>query len=59
MIHARRDGAFGGGGESTPGSMEFQRGPARDRYLTHPDHEKVKAMVLGHLDNGIAFDFEA
>lgn len=41
--------------------MTFVNAPARDVYLDHPEHEKVKAIVLEVLDGGlqgvIAFDF--
>lgn len=41
--------------------MTFQDAKARDRYLPHPEHEKVKASVLAVLDGGldgvIAFDY--
>ena len=35
---------------------------ARDGYLPHPEHEKVKKLVLGLLDGGprrvvVAFDY--
>ena len=43
--------------------MTFQDGKARDGYLTHPEHEKVKESILplleGGLDGVIAFDFSA
>lgn len=42
-------------------SMTFTNAKERDRYLFHPEHEKVKAAVLKVLDGGldgvIAFDF--
>lgn len=41
--------------------MTFRDERSRDGYLSHPEHEKVKEMVLGALDGGtdgvIAFDF--
>lgn len=41
--------------------MTFADEKARDRYLTAPDHEKVKKSVLvlldGGLDGVIAFDY--
>ena len=43
--------------------MTFVDAKARDAYLTHPEHERVKALVLpvlaGGIDGVIAFDFEA
>jgi hypothetical protein len=42
-------------------SMTFSDVAARDRYLPHPEHEKVKLLVLGLLDGGlegvVAFDY--
>jgi hypothetical protein len=42
-------------------AMTFPDAKARDIYLTHPEHEKVKAVVLavleGGLDGVIAFDY--
>jgi len=42
--------------------MTFKNAKARDAYLPHPEHEKVKAKVLalleGGLDGVVAFDFE-
>lgn len=42
--------------------MIFKNAKARDAYLPHPEHEKVKAQVLslleGGLDGVVAFDFE-
>ena len=42
--------------------MGFDSPTARDNYLPHPEHEKVKALVLENIDGleaVIAFDFEA
>lgn len=43
--------------------MTFESAAARDAYLPHPEHEKVKAKVLAILDGGVggvcAFDFES
>jgi hypothetical protein len=43
--------------------MTFSDAKARDVYLPHPEHEKVKAKVLEILDGGVAgvlaFDFES
>ena len=38
--------------------MIFTDAAARDRYLVHPDHEKVKAIYLPHVYEVIVFDFE-
>jgi hypothetical protein len=42
-------------------SMTFSDAAARDAYLPHPEHEKVKQQVLSVLDGGvdgvIAFDY--
>ncbi|HEY9596669.1 MAG TPA: Dabb family protein [Cyanophyceae cyanobacterium] len=39
--------------------MTFESVTARDAYLPHPEHERVKAALLPHLDSVIAFDFES
>ncbi len=43
--------------------MTFTDAAARDAYLPHPEHEKVKEKVLavlaGGIDGALAFDFEA
>lgn len=43
--------------------MTFKDAKARDTYLPHPLHEKVKQKVVAILDGGVdgvcAFDFEA
>jgi hypothetical protein len=43
-------------------AMTFRDAAARDGYLPHPEHEKVKAAILPLLDGGlagvVAFDFE-
>ena len=38
--------------------MTFDSPEARDRYLPHPEHERVKGLILPHLEDVIAFDFE-
>ena len=42
--------------------MTFRDAAARDGYLPHPEHEKVKERILplleGGLDGVIAFDFQ-
>ena len=63
--------SFSGGAYSSPEGLQrgfthgfcmtFSDAAARDTYLPHPEHEKVKEMVLGVLDGGldgvIAFDY--
>ncbi len=39
--------------------MTFESVDARDAYLPHPEHERVKATLLPCIDGVIAFDFEA
>ena len=39
--------------------MTFASATARDAYLFHPDHEKVKQTFLPDLAGVVAFDFEA
>lgn len=43
-------------------TMDFADKNARDKYLPHPEHEKVKAKIIDALEGGangvIAFDFE-
>jgi len=39
-------------------SMEFETAAARDTYLPHPEHERVKNAILPCIDSVIAFDFE-
>jgi hypothetical protein len=38
--------------------MTFTDAAARDAYLTHPDHERVKASVLPLIEDVLVFDFE-
>lgn len=38
--------------------MTLTDAAARDAYLTHPEHEKVKQLLLAHVDSVLAFDFE-
>jgi hypothetical protein len=38
--------------------MTFADVETRDRYLTHPDHEKIKQAFLPDLEGVVAFDFE-
>ncbi len=39
--------------------MTFESADARDFYLPHPEHERVKSAILECLDDFIIFDFEA
>ncbi len=39
--------------------MEFTSSTARDVYLPHLEHERVKAMIIPCIDDVIAFDFES
>ncbi|MBD1880656.1 MULTISPECIES: Dabb family protein [unclassified Coleofasciculus] len=39
--------------------MTFESADARDFYLPHPEHERVKSAILKCLDDFIIFDFEA
>lgn len=38
--------------------MTFESVEARDAYLPHPEHERVKSVLLANIDRAIAFDFE-
>ncbi len=38
--------------------MTFTDAGARDTYLTHPEHDKLKAAFLPDLEGVVAFDFE-
>ena len=38
--------------------MTFKDGAARDAYISHPDHERVKTAVLPNIDSIVVFDFE-
>lgn len=65
--------SFAGGPYSSPEGLQrgythgfcmtFEDAAARDAYLPHPAHEKVKARVVRALDGGVAgalaFDFES
>ncbi len=39
--------------------MTFTSAQARDDYLPHPVHERVKNIVLPRLERVVVFDFEA
>lgn len=59
---------FSGGAYSSPEGMNkgfthgflmtFESAEARDIYLPHAEHERVKSAVLPLVDDAIAFDFE-
>ena len=38
--------------------MTFTDAAARDAYLPHPEHEKVKSLILPKVDSVTVFDFE-
>ena len=38
--------------------MTFKDAPARDRYLPHPAHEKLKAGIFPHLEAVVVFDYD-
>jgi len=38
--------------------MTFSNVAARDAYVVHPEHERVKAMLLTMAESVLAFDFE-
>ena len=38
--------------------MTFENVAARDAYLPHPDHERVKASVLPFIESVLVLDFE-
>jgi hypothetical protein len=39
--------------------MTFRDVAARDAYLPHPAHEKVKQQILPHVEAVIVFDYVA
>jgi len=38
--------------------MTFHDAAARDAYLPHAEHERVKALILPHVESVVVFDFE-
>lgn len=38
--------------------MQFADAAARDAYLAHAEHERIKNLLLAHADSVLAFDFE-
>jgi hypothetical protein len=39
-------------------TMTFTDAAARDSYLTHPEHERVQALIQPSVDSVLVFDFE-
>ncbi len=38
--------------------MTFTDAAARDAYLAHPEHERVKSLILPAVDSYLVFDFD-
>ncbi len=38
--------------------MTFTDAAARDAYLTHPEHQRVKTLILPNVESVLVFDFE-
>jgi len=38
--------------------MTLTDAAARDAYLTHPEHEKIKVLLETNVESVLAFDFE-
>ena len=38
--------------------MSFDSGASRDAYLPHPEHERVREIVVPRLERLVVFDFE-
>mmetsp|Transcript_12764 Transcript_12764/g.21225 ORF Transcript_12764/g.21225 Transcript_12764/m.21225 type:complete len:105 (+) Transcript_12764:76-390(+) len=38
-------------------TMKFADRASRDNYFPHPEHEKVKDMLLANVDDAVAFDY--
>ena len=58
MIHGAYDSPEGLDDGFTHGFiMTFDSPAARDTYLPHPEHERVKAIVVPCLDRVVVFDF--
>jgi hypothetical protein len=38
--------------------MNFETADDRDTYLPHPEHERVKEIIIPCIDDVVAFDFE-
>lgn len=39
--------------------MSFDTAASRDAYLPHPEHERVKEIVVPRLERVIVFDFQS
>ena len=39
-------------------SMTFETAEARDVYLPHDEHERVKSQILPNIETVVAFDYE-
>lgn len=58
MIHGPYDSPEGLNDGFTHGFiMTFESPEARNRYLPHPEHERVKDIVIPCLERVIVFDF--
>ncbi|MBA3483912.1 MAG: Dabb family protein [Pirellulales bacterium] len=59
MIHGPYSSAEGLNEEFSHGFiMTFDSPAARDAYLPHPDHQRVKDIVVPCLERVIVFDFD-
>lgn len=59
MEHGHYDSSEGLNDGFTHGFiMSFADGAARDAYLPHPEHERVKEIVVPRLARVVVFDFE-
>jgi hypothetical protein len=38
--------------------VTFVDAASRDKYLPHPEHERVRDLLLSRIESAIAFDFE-
>ena len=38
--------------------MTFESPEARDAYLPHDEHERVKSQILQHIESVVTFDYE-
>jgi hypothetical protein len=38
--------------------MTFRDAAARDAYLPHPEHEKIKTLVQPHIEKVVVFDYD-
>jgi hypothetical protein len=59
MIHGPYESSEGLNDGFTHGFiMTFDSAASRDSYLPHPEHERVKEIVVPCLERVIVFDFE-